>query len=92
MTAKPETRVEPLSAHDRFMVIACDGIWDVLSDQEAIDLVWEQDADPERGAAAVVRKAFNKGSDDNLTAMVIAFPWASTDRVDVKEDDFDMFS
>eukprot|EP00045_Choanoeca_perplexa_P016138 m.213782 g.213782 ORF g.213782 m.213782 type:complete len:507 (-) comp17180_c0_seq2:2128-3648(-) len=71
----PEVSVEMIGEQDTFVVIACDGIWDVLKDQEVVDLVKPHFGRPAEGAAAVVRKAYQKGSQDNLTAMVIEFAW-----------------
>jgi len=39
LTAKPEVSRHSLKQHDRFMVIATDGLWDMMSSQEAIDIV-----------------------------------------------------
>lgn len=39
ITAQPDVRAFELTSDDRFFVLACDGIWDVLSNQEAVDLV-----------------------------------------------------
>ncbi|KAK3256622.1 hypothetical protein CYMTET_34239, partial [Cymbomonas tetramitiformis] len=73
----PEIRVEPVGEDDLFMVMCCDGIWDVMSDQEVIDLAGEHWGDPNEAAAAVVRTALQKGSQDNLTAQVIQYAWQS---------------
>lgn len=39
ITCVPEIKKQPLSADDRFFVIACDGIWDCLTSQECGDLL-----------------------------------------------------
>ena len=39
VTADPEIEVHTSTAEDEFLVIACDGIWDVLKSQEVVDFV-----------------------------------------------------
>ena len=67
----PETSSTPLREEDLFFVLACDGIWDVLSDQDVVDLVLDHWGDAREAASAVVRRALTKGSSDNLTAQVV---------------------
>ena len=35
----PFYRKERLVPDDRFLIVACDGVWDVMTDQEAVDFV-----------------------------------------------------
>uniref|UniRef100_A0A7S0T394 protein-serine/threonine phosphatase n=1 Tax=Mantoniella antarctica TaxID=81844 RepID=A0A7S0T394_9CHLO len=39
VTAYPEIKKEIIAPGDEFMVIACDGIWDVLTSQQCVDFV-----------------------------------------------------
>lgn len=41
VTAVPELQVEHLRPDHDFMIIACDGIWDCLTSQQAVDFVYE---------------------------------------------------
>jgi len=84
VTAVPEIHTYDLKPEsDRFLILACDGIWDVLTDEAAVSVCTEhQTAD--LAAHALIRRAFEVGSDDNLTALVVA--WQQADSEAPKED------
>lgn len=79
VSAIPEVTAHRLQWADLFFVLACDGVWDVLSDQQVVDLVAERlgprGESPQSAAAAVVRAAYDGGSLDNVTATVVQFGW-----------------
>ncbi|PWZ43781.1 putative protein phosphatase 2C 42 [Zea mays] len=39
ITAFPEVRTEEITQDDQFLIIACDGIWDCLTSQQAVDFI-----------------------------------------------------
>jgi len=79
MVATPEIRVEKVQPGDLGVILACDGIFDVLSNQQVVDVALEHYGDAKAAASAIVRKAHAKGSEDNLTATVVEFAWEALD-------------
>lgn len=71
----PDTSATRLLEEDLFFVLACDGVWDVLSDQQVCDIVLEHWGEPAAAASTIVRTALSTGSGDNLTAQVVLFGW-----------------
>eukprot|EP00658_Telonema_sp_P-2_P017301 TRINITY_DN16703_c0_g1_i1.p2 TRINITY_DN16703_c0_g1~~TRINITY_DN16703_c0_g1_i1.p2 ORF type:complete len:108 (-),score=36.63 TRINITY_DN16703_c0_g1_i1:57-380(-) len=41
VSAEPEVKVVECTPQDRFIILACDGVWDVLTDQQACHIVLE---------------------------------------------------
>lgn len=66
----PYTTETELDSNDSKLILACDGLWDVCSDQEPFDHIRELQ-DPQTAAQELVQFALVKGSNDNLTVMVI---------------------
>jgi serine/threonine protein phosphatase PrpC len=55
-----------------FFVIASDGLWDVITNEDAIALV-KAIEDPEVAAKKLIETAYAKGSADNITSVVVRF-------------------
>ncbi|KAI5281891.1 Protein phosphatase 2C 1 [Ascosphaera acerosa] len=73
VTGRPfttETMVDP--EKDEFMILACDGLWDVCSDQEAVGYIRDMQ-DPQDASQALLDLALSKFSSDNLSCMVVRF-------------------
>ena len=54
-----ETRLLP-SDQDSFLILACDGLWDVCTDQEACDYIQNDIDDPQKCAELLVNLLLNK--------------------------------
>lgn len=76
LIAEPEFRQVVLTEEDEFLIIGCDGIWDVMSSQHAVSLVrrsLRRHDDPEKGARDLVMEALRMHAFDNLTVIVVCF-------------------
>ena len=65
-----ETRLLP-SEEDSFLILACDGLWDVCTDQEACDYIQSDLDDPQRCSELLINFALEQGSTDNLSVIVV---------------------
>ncbi|KAI9375267.1 phosphatase 2C-like domain-containing protein [Aspergillus egyptiacus] len=63
-----ETVIQP--DLDEFIILACDGLWDVCSDQEAVELI-RNVSDAQEASKILVDHALARFSTDNLSCMVI---------------------
>jgi len=73
VTGHPYTTETVIQAdQDEFLILACDGLWDVCSDQEAVDLVRHMQ-DPQEASKKLVDYALARFSTDNLSCMVVRF-------------------
>ena len=58
-----------LQAH--FVILATDGLWDVLTNEEAVAFVRDHIHESDYGAKSLVLHAYYRGSQDNITAAVL---------------------
>ncbi|KAF8738074.1 hypothetical protein AX14_012048 [Amanita brunnescens Koide BX004] len=68
----PYTTKTVLGEQDEFLVLACDGLWDVVSDQNAVELV--QDVhDAQKASEKLLQYALDHHTTDNVTVLVVRF-------------------
>lgn len=84
LISEPEIKQITLTEDDEFLVIGCDGIWDVLTSQEAVSIVkrgLNRHDNPTKCARELVMEALRLNTFDNLTAVVVCF--VTVDQKDV---------
>lgn len=82
----PDITSTDLTAQDSYIILACDGLWDVCNDQEAVDLVsgslrelipYEKQLEAEGRskseilARMLVEESLQRGSNDNISCVLI---------------------
>jgi len=70
VTAMPYIEKTELRVIDKFLVVATDGLWDVVGDQEAIDIIKNRDGALDM-AKKLVSTALQNYSRDNTSALVL---------------------
>jgi len=73
LIAEPYTRKTNVEDGDSHLIVACDGLWDVCGDQEAIDLISSvaPSTSAKQLAGMLLRYALEHGTKDNLTIIVV---------------------
>lgn len=67
-----------LTPEYEFLVVACDGLFEKVSHQDAVDLAQiarQAGKDPRETAEQLVREAYDRGSKDNITCIVTFLKW-----------------
>ncbi|VEU19352.1 DEKNAAC100768 [Brettanomyces naardenensis] len=72
VVGSPYTTSTELHSDDEFLILACDGLWDVCTDQEAVDMVRGIE-DPKEASSVLCKYALKKMTTDNVTVMVVKF-------------------
>jgi serine/threonine protein phosphatase PrpC len=69
----PDIVMHKRSVSDQFLIIACDGVWDVFSNQEAVNIVLAElkSSDAHGAAQKLVQAAYDAESTDNISAIVV---------------------
>ncbi|CAN6444402.1 unnamed protein product [Victoria cruziana] len=78
VVAEPEIQEEEVDKELEFLVIASDGLWDVVPNEDAVSLVRTIE-EPEQAARKLTETAFTRGSADNITCVVVRFHHDVTD-------------
>lgn len=76
LIAEPQVAEHDLQEGDEFLILGCDGLWDVLSSENAVEYARKQlqeHNDPKRCSEALVQRAIELHSGDNLTVITICF-------------------
>ena len=76
VTAKPFINKHAIKPFDKFLVIASDGVWDALEDQDAINFCKDEFSTKDI-AQGIIKSAIDKGSKDNISCLVIKFASSS---------------
>ncbi|OVA06528.1 Protein phosphatase 2C (PP2C)-like domain [Macleaya cordata] len=76
LSAEPELMRTRLTEEDEFLIIGCDGIWDVFRSQNAVDFArrkLQEHNDPVMCCKELVDEALKRKSGDNLAVVVVCF-------------------
>ena len=93
VTAFPDIHIVERNGQEQFLMLACDGIWDVLSNEDAGERVQELIRGKYRGEPLskvnerLLDLCMEKGSRDNMTTLFVVNTNAITSGEDVKPPD-----
>ena len=74
LVVEPEVERWQLTHEDEFVIIACDGLWDVFSSHNAVDFARQalrRHNDPEAAAKELCAEALRRDSADNISVIVV---------------------
>jgi len=72
VVAEPEIQEDVIQKGVDFLILASDGLWDVMTNQEAVSMV-KSIEDAEKAANKLTEEAYHRGSADNITCVIVRF-------------------
>ncbi|XP_059646019.1 protein kinase and PP2C-like domain-containing protein isoform X2 [Cornus florida] len=78
VTAEPEITETILSLEDEYLVIASDGLWDVMDNAEVVSIIKDTVKEPGMCSKRLATEAAERGSKDNITVIVVFLRPVST--------------
>jgi len=80
VSCEPALKSVQLTPNHKFLILACDGLWDVCTHEEVAGMVKGQsDKTPTEIANFLVAEALRKRSEDNITVIVTKINWEQTE-------------
>ncbi|KAI8562550.1 hypothetical protein RHMOL_Rhmol03G0044200 [Rhododendron molle] len=78
VTAEPEITETTLSVEDEYLVLASDGLWDVMSEAEVVNIMKDTVKEAGMCSKRLATEAAGRGSRDNITVIVVFLRPVST--------------
>jgi serine/threonine protein phosphatase PrpC len=78
VSAEPWIKSVVLNPNHKYLIIACDGLWDVCTHEQAADFVhkaYQSGKTSQEVAKALVTHALDLKTDDNVTVVVVKIDW-----------------
>ena len=72
ITWQPDIFETELTPNCDFLILACDGLWDTTSNEEAVAAIYDS-LDPREAAVKLRDLAYGRGSSDNISVCVVKF-------------------
>lgn len=70
--ADPDILTFDLKDHKpQFLILASDGLWDIFSNEDAVNFIKERLNESDYGAKSITLQSYYKGSMDNITVIII---------------------
>jgi len=85
VVADPEIQDQEIDEELEMLVLASDGLWDVVPNDDAVSLARTEE-EPEAAARKLTEAAFNRGSADNITCIVVKFHHERADPASPEND------
>jgi len=92
VTADPALHDVELNSTHKYLLLACDGLWDVMNHQSAAEIVHrfcQEGKDPTEVAQLLVQEALRKRTEDNVTVIVVYITWNSEGSSSDSDDEDD---
>ncbi|KAG9129109.1 hypothetical protein Leryth_006373 [Lithospermum erythrorhizon] len=86
LSSEPELEELILTEEDEFLIIGCDGLWDVMSSQYAVTIVRKelmQHNNPVICSDGLVKEALKRNTCDNLTVVIVCFSPDPPPRIEI---------
>ncbi|XVF44769.1 hypothetical protein PTKIN_Ptkin02bG0150300 [Pterospermum kingtungense] len=72
LRSDPDVRNADIDSNTELLILASDGLWKVLSNQEAVDIA-KKTKDAQRAAKQLAAEALNRDSKDDISCIVVRF-------------------
>ncbi|CAN6456825.1 unnamed protein product [Victoria cruziana] len=72
LSSKPHVTVEMIDSDTEFIILASDGLWMVMTSEEAVDAIKDVE-DAQEAAEQLVEEALSRNSTDDISTVVIRF-------------------